>query len=475
MLNDTDRNLLSVALNPSLQKSLMFGDKAWKPLEVNRATESWTQIGGKGQTFGCAATKFKNTQVSVVQFLGGTTGQMVQKMLNERRPPSQQQQQTENKDDLDQEGVGKFPLGDIEQVTVWLEGDTRICTTLLDARGMTEMIEPAVHVPAPKVRELLSKLTMRLLGQNRHPVLPASTPQDVKPSSGITIDSPDSNSGSEDESSHSSEHIEQRQTIDCVSINGSFPPGITLLEVCGTLSSAVKQMCPRPVVLCDAYNDVEIVLTNPTTTSLIDILKINGEELAMLAQACKDAGSKEIPKGIQEEEQEEEDVETCRWRALVSDADVVFTHASPESNLQWIVVSDGARGTFGIWRAPVIPVRPTDNNIVSSSPSSSKLSCWHISPPPIDSEIVNPIGAGDTLAGVLLRTLKIEHTSDIRVPGDSVGATYPQAVLSPANVLPACAIGTAAATASCCSKIAAEFDLAKVQRSVSLVSVVQRC
>ncbi|KAK9764983.1 hypothetical protein K7432_007055 [Basidiobolus ranarum] len=126
MTEEKPRAILCIGPNPAFQTTLYF--EHFKVGQVNRARNKTTSIGGKGQNFVLATEQYGfQDKVTLLQILGGSTGQALETSLRERG----------------------FHL-----VNVYSEKTTRSCTTVLDdeSGNMTEMIEPSERLNDDEVQ-----------------------------------------------------------------------------------------------------------------------------------------------------------------------------------------------------------------------------------------------------------------------------------------------------------------------------------
>ncbi|TPX33031.1 hypothetical protein SmJEL517_g04023 [Synchytrium microbalum] len=216
------RELLIVGLNPAFQTTLHFD--SFREGKVNRAYRKTHSIGGKGQNFAMACEQYGHKEkVSIIQPLGGMTGRHIKQVLEEKG---------------------------LHQLTVPVTKSTRTSTTILDKRSgsMTVLIEPAGRVATQELALIESTLHSILTN------MPSPTPA----------------------SSHHHHTSPSRKTpLEAVAICGTMPPGIT-----GSTYALIAQLKPSNCILfCDACQDVEPCLES----GMVDILKINGEEASVLA------------------------------------------------------------------------------------------------------------------------------------------------------------------------------------------------
>lgn len=131
------QRVLVVGANPAWQKTLSFPH--FSPGAVNRALRADAAPGGKGVNFCRAARCHGAASPWLFHFSGGDAGRRLDAALAAA-------------------GVGL--------TAVPVPGETRVCTTLLDAAGgMTELIEPSATVPPAAVAALLAALETALAGE----------------------------------------------------------------------------------------------------------------------------------------------------------------------------------------------------------------------------------------------------------------------------------------------------------------------
>ena len=79
---ETSKEILVIGLNPAFQSTLHF--EHFRPGKVNRAYRKCNSIGGKGQNFAIACSEWgEGDKVSVLQLVGGMTGQFIKGYLDE--------------------------------------------------------------------------------------------------------------------------------------------------------------------------------------------------------------------------------------------------------------------------------------------------------------------------------------------------------------------------------------------------------
>ncbi|ORX96820.1 Ribokinase-like protein [Basidiobolus meristosporus CBS 931.73] len=125
MSQEKPRTILCIGPNPAFQSTLYF--EQFQVGQVNRARNKTTSIGGKGQNFVLATEQYGfQDKVTLLQILGGGTGQALETSLRERG----------------------FHL-----VNVYTKNPTRSCTTVLDdlSGEMTELIEPSEKLSEDEV------------------------------------------------------------------------------------------------------------------------------------------------------------------------------------------------------------------------------------------------------------------------------------------------------------------------------------
>ncbi|KAL7748960.1 hypothetical protein RI367_005608 [Sorochytrium milnesiophthora] len=131
------REILSVGLNPAFQTTLHFSRFAAG--RVNRAFRKSHSIGGKGQNVAIACQQYgRASQVTVLQFVGGPTGEYIRSVLDEKG---------------------------IHHVSVITDKPTRVCTTVLDFQSntSTELIEPSSKVSAEELEQFRSLVDSMLV------------------------------------------------------------------------------------------------------------------------------------------------------------------------------------------------------------------------------------------------------------------------------------------------------------------------
>jgi fructose-1-phosphate kinase PfkB-like protein len=283
--------------------------------------------------------------VELAQFLGGPPGAMVADMLGAAVA------------DASPAYVGEAPRAVVRQRTVPLLGpaqSTRTCVTLLDdAAGheMTELVEPPAPVTDAQAEAMWQELEAGLAPALQGGVAPP---------------------------------------LRAVALMGAVPPGAASLY--GRVSAAVASAAtaaaataaarhpsatsaapaaPAPWVLMDAVKDVLPALA----AGGVHALKINADELAALAaEACPAA----VPQG----ERDGSPAARCdgvRVRALA-----LLRELRGTSSLRDVAVTDG----------------PAAAHLVSARAGGAVHTVFALPPLPHGLAPVNPIGAGDTVAGV---------------------------------------------------------------------------
>lgn len=142
------KNILVLGLNPALQKTLSF-DGNWRRGHVNRGRKLVRSIGGKGQQVAHAIDQLGYTHVKVIvaQFLGGSAGAALERIMRAEMPH-------------------------VHQLTQRTDCQTRTCLTLLGAitdavtgevsTEATEIIEPSEPIPHADVTALHREISARL-------------------------------------------------------------------------------------------------------------------------------------------------------------------------------------------------------------------------------------------------------------------------------------------------------------------------
>ena len=122
----SQKDIIVLGLNPAWQKILLFPELTTG--EINRALSVSYSPAGKGVNFAKAA-KTWGGNVTVCQFIGGSTGENIVNELQARK---------------------------IQDISVKITAPTRVCTTCLcEKRGeTTELIEPASQIPPSAVNAL---------------------------------------------------------------------------------------------------------------------------------------------------------------------------------------------------------------------------------------------------------------------------------------------------------------------------------
>jgi len=197
--------LLAVGLNPALQKTLVFD--RWERGQVNRARTILWSVGGKGQQFSRAASHLCPDMVTLVQFLGGENGDRLGRMIA-------------------QAGVN--------QITAATAGETRCCTTVVDAAAgdATELIEPSAPILPGEAAPLLAKALETLA----------------------------------------------RGDVAGLALCGTYPPGVD-----ESFYVTLAQSKGQAILLLDSYQQIPAVLA----TGRVDILKVNVHELRSLAESTR--------------------------------------------------------------------------------------------------------------------------------------------------------------------------------------------
>jgi len=134
LLTSHSPELLALGLNPSWQKTLFFAHL--QPGAVNRAERVRCEASGKGINFAYAVQQ-AGGRATVVQFVGGATGEQLQA-------------------DLDGRGI--------PHLSIPVAGATRVCNTLLsgDDHVTTEVIEPAAEILPAEFAALREAVLARL-------------------------------------------------------------------------------------------------------------------------------------------------------------------------------------------------------------------------------------------------------------------------------------------------------------------------
>jgi 1-phosphofructokinase family hexose kinase len=120
------KSIIAIGLNPAWQKILLFNE--FIPGEINRAVSVSCAPAGKGINFAKAAKNWGGN-VTVCQFIGGSTGENIIRELKNRK---------------------------IRDISVKIPTPTRVCTTCLCKKKgeATELIEPALQISHSAVRSL---------------------------------------------------------------------------------------------------------------------------------------------------------------------------------------------------------------------------------------------------------------------------------------------------------------------------------
>ncbi len=239
----------------------------------------------------------------------------------------------------------------VTQVTERLDDSTRVCTTILDRRehDMVELVEPSPPVPVERKVSLEAQM------------------------------------------------LSVAARAGGVAIMGTAP------KECGSLYTAVAAACaPTTVLLLDGCNDVEDLLK----LERVSILKINAVELRTLCSRLRLT----LPPSPT--------VAAPVVAAPVTAASVVAASGGPtEAAATASPVEDitahgyyadivaSARKLSAHFRIPYVAVTDGPNTAVLVALVHEGFH-WEIMPPLLDpSRVLNTIGAGDTVAGVLLSFL----------------------------------------------------------------------
>jgi fructose-1-phosphate kinase PfkB-like protein/pantothenate kinase len=196
--------------------------------------------------------------------------------------------------------------------------------------------------------------------------------------------------------------------IDAVAICGTYPPGVD-----AEFYAALARHKGRALLLLDSYQGVAATLA----TGQVDILKLNADEVRSLARSGP-ADAASPPRPVPEVARE-----------------VLAAHS-----LRWLAVTDGPR-TAWLFEG-------TREQRVAGGCRVSRYFEYHL---PVVEGVVNPIGAGDTVAAVFLAQL-------------AAGAAAPVALAG----------GLAAGSASCRQLGGADFaleDLRAILAGIRVTSV----
>jgi fructose-1-phosphate kinase PfkB-like protein len=366
---------LFIGLNPAYQKILSFS-AGFRVGHVNRAASLKTVVGGKGQNAVRAFNLYRGSTRSsrglVVHFLGGTTGDFIHEVTKGE---------------------------DTRQLVTWIRSPTRTCTTCIEGGGptkeMTEIIEPSVGVSAENLKQLRDTLKEFVSS-------------------------------------------EEGKGLKAIGICGTFPPGVPssfYADVC--LHSKPSSGC---ILLMDAFRGVEEALQ----TGKIDILKINSHELLELSdflpssssssssskssspQTSSSSGpgssiSSTINSSSSTSSSSPSSSSTpCSLEPTIIDASARLFSKYP--NLPYLCVTDGPQSAFFFANLPESSLQNASLGLTSSTGSAivhtNRRVGVRFSIPDIRRELINPIGAGDACAGVMMAKL-VERFEERTSPNHS--------------------------------------------------------
>jgi len=439
--SSTSQLVVVLGLNPCVQKTLVFGKPplagmgasasgaqpacpAWVRGEVNRATTSATSVGGKGQHTciaiaraaahataaaapggsGTAANDERAASpstdrdtrdgclpagpaVHLFQFLAGERGSDVARMLRTSLQ-SLQERTGAHQGTLGGHG-GDMPEG-VELHSFWstppADGSTctRTCITLVDAAAgdSTELIEPSPPVPAALVDQLLAGVQRSL-----------RSAADAGRSA-------------------------------CLAIMGTAPPGaaeayaqllacLTSSGSAGAASACVPLPRPLPFVLLDLSARVGPLLAS----GAVSLLKVNAAELRVLAAELPSSASHpRAARGLPVESEgrsKADDVAADAMQLLLEHcrpAPAAASEARLPSGLRMIAVTDGPHAAHLFQVAAPGSLGPSSDSPMLSHAAGTPgleatlaVSHWSYSlPAQLPLPVLNPIGAGDTVAGNFL-------------------------------------------------------------------------
>jgi pantothenate kinase/fructose-1-phosphate kinase PfkB-like protein len=384
----TVHQIVILGLNPCVQRTLVFcrppSDPAnglapgpaapsWERGEVNRASAAAVSVGGKGQHTALAvlrhgaharddASASARTRVIPVlfQFLGGDTGRFVAATLAAAAAAAT----TSTGMAVTDRSAGVR----IQQAStdVGEERPTRTCVTLLDRAvgDMTELIEPSARVPSECVAALQASVLAAV------------------------------------------------DRAAAVAIMGTAPPGAEGLyadvasAAAAAAAGAAVHRAAGPLVLLDGSKGVG----EPLATGGVTVLKVNADELAALAaQLAPDARDAAMDTA---------GTPACRPADARTPAGIVRNAlrllrlygprraGGAGGGLRFLAITNGPRPAVLVQALPVDHVVESTENGGSTPTASISVRVWTYSVPAVEAvcgrPVSNPIGAGDTVAGVLL-------------------------------------------------------------------------
>ena len=133
-MNNKNKKILVVGLNPAVQKIVSFQD--FKLDQVNRAKDITYISGGKGANF-AKASKVVGQDLALYQFSGGAAGEKYLKILK----------------------LEKIKYNNQQTIS-----ETRTCSTIISDKNsaVTELIEPAGRISESEAKLLLAKIIQDL-------------------------------------------------------------------------------------------------------------------------------------------------------------------------------------------------------------------------------------------------------------------------------------------------------------------------
>jgi len=125
------KKIMALGMNPAWQKSLFFKELAFH--EVNRVEEAHAMASGKGINFVRAARTWGRADAFVLQPVGGYTGALIRKALEDEKLP---------------------------EVSIQTSAPTRICSTLIcgKTKTATEIIEPSGELSPAEISHLKERI-----------------------------------------------------------------------------------------------------------------------------------------------------------------------------------------------------------------------------------------------------------------------------------------------------------------------------
>lgn len=329
---------------------------------------------------------------------------------------------------------------------------TRMCTTLVDcgARDSTELIEPGATVPDACTAALLADV-------------------------GVALAAGDATSAA----AHSDAHAATRAPADgtaChrqqlrVAIMGTAPPGAA--GAYGAVCKLLAALPSRPsavFTLLDLSSGAAPLLASGAIT----MLKVNASELLSLAAAASGTAASGVSSASSDHGEFQAmfdrgggpQLEAAAGTLLAQAAATLF--GSAPSSFRFVAATDGPHAAHLFERVLQVDGGDGDGDgglaiTDAHTPSHLRLRQWRFHLPELPVPVVNPIGAGDTVAGVCLASMRCVCGS--AAAGDA---------LQPCGHAVAAAFGAglAAGSASCATLLGAHWD-ASLQRALLPLAAV---